>query len=118
MGSENTGSVRTAVNVGWLAAIAWALDRFTQVEVDVSDPTFVAVAVVVAGVFYRLSRVISDRWKWVGYVLFGINTPPQYMLPPPPPPEPDADAGYSLIEVGFLVLALAFAFYIFVLATR
>jgi hypothetical protein len=85
--SETVGTVRTAVN-GTVAATVVAvvlavLNAWRGWELDIDDPLVVLVVVPAAGftlgAIYRLSRVIADRWRWLGYVLFGIPRPPVYV---------------------------------------
>lgn len=84
-GSANIATVRTGWNTTIVIGIAGAISRYTDVDLNVEDPLVVAVLGGAVVVFYRLSRVVADRYTWVGYVLFGNARPPAY---PPAPPAP------------------------------
>lgn len=83
--SANVGTVRTGWNVTIVLIAAGLISRYTDLELDVEDPIVVAVLGGAVTVFYRLSRVISDRYKWIGYVLFGSPRIPAYPAEPPAP---------------------------------
>lgn len=90
--SANVGTVRTGWNATLALIIAAVIGRYTDINVDMEDPIVIAVLGGAITVFYRLSRVISDRYTWVGYVLFGSPRTPSYQAQPsapaplPPPP--------------------------------
>lgn len=86
--SANVGTVRTGWNTTIVLGIAALVSRYTDVDLDIEDPIVVGVLGGAVVVFYRLSRVVADRWKWVGYVLYGTPRTPGYALEPPAPPPP------------------------------
>lgn len=83
--SANVGTVRSAWNTTILLAIAGVVGRFTDLDLNVEDPLVVAAFGASIAVFYRLSRVVCDRWTWIGYVLFGTPRTPAYAAQPPAP---------------------------------
>lgn len=81
---KNTATVRSGWQVGVLSAVVALVYKLTGWEVTIDQllPYAPAIAVV-AGVFYRLSRVLSEKLPWIGYVLFGNKkTPTNYVEPP------------------------------------
>lgn len=93
--SANVGTLRTGWNTSIVLVVAGVLSRYTKVELDVEDPMTVAVLSGAVVVFYRLSRVVADRWTWIGYVLFGSQRAPAYPAVPPAPaplPPPQGEA--------------------------
>lgn len=92
--SANVGTVRTTVNTTIVLVVAGVLSRYTTLDVDLGDPFVVAALSAIIAVFYRLSRVIADRYTWIGYVLFGSPRTPAYAAvapapaPLPPPSSP------------------------------
>lgn len=83
--SANVGTVRSGWNTTIYIAIVGAISRYTELDIDIEDPFVVAVLGGVFAMFYRLSRVVADRWTWVGYVLFGSPRTPSYQAQPPAP---------------------------------
>jgi hypothetical protein len=83
MNDKNVATVRTGWNVGLFTAAAALLYKLTGWVVTVDDLLpFAPVIAIVGGVFYRLSRVISEKVKWLGYILFGnTSTPTNYEKP-------------------------------------
>lgn len=75
---RNIATVRTGVNVGWIAAVAYIAQRFFNVTIDPADPVVLVVAPAVVAFGYRLSAWASDRWPEAGRVLFGYGTTPTY----------------------------------------
>lgn len=88
--SANVGTVRTAWNTTILLAIAGAVSRYTDIDLDVEDPLVVAAIGAALAVFYRASRLLADNYSWIGYLLFGTPRVPGYPpQPPAPAPKPD-----------------------------
>lgn len=83
--SANVGTVRTGWNTSIVLVVAGLVARYTTVDLDIEDPITVGVLSGGILVFYRLSRVISDRYSWVGYVLFGSPRTPSYQAQPSAP---------------------------------
>lgn len=83
MSNENVGAVRTSANMTVLTALCALLAKWRGWTLQVDDllPYTPIILAVTAG-FYRLSRVMADRWPWLGYVLFGIVKKPAYVDPP------------------------------------
>ena len=86
--SANTGTIRVTVNAAIATSVVWAVDRFTDLEVDVSDPRVILGAGAVMAFGYRLSRFVSGRWPGAAWLLFGIGAEPSYESSPLPPPPP------------------------------
>lgn len=83
LSNENVGAVRTSVHMTVLTAICSALAKWRGWTLQVDDLLpYTPLILPVAAAFYRLSRVLSDRWPWLGYVLFGIVKKPAYVDPP------------------------------------
>lgn len=83
LSDATVGTVRTTVNVTWMAVLATALARWTGWDIKVADLLpFTPAILGIGAVFYRLSRLVADRFTWIGYVLFGIPRPPIYVEPP------------------------------------
>lgn len=83
--SANVGTLRTGWNGTLALIVAGVISRYTTLDIDIEDPLFVAGLGGAITVFYRLSRVISDRYTWIGYVLFGSPRTPSYQAQPPAP---------------------------------
>jgi hypothetical protein len=74
----NIATTRTAVNSGALAFVVYLVQRFTDIEIDVTDPVVLAVAPFAIGLFYRLSRLITKKYPALVKVLFGYGEDPHY----------------------------------------
>jgi hypothetical protein len=75
---RNIATLRTGVNVGWIAAAVYVAQRYFNVTIDPADPVVLAVVPAVVAFGYRLSAWASDRWPEAGRVLFGYGTTPTY----------------------------------------
>lgn len=79
-------TLRASLRTGWFAGILTAIlgllnSRFGW-ELTVEDLLpFAPVVAIVAGVVYRASRVLADRWPSIGFVLFGSRQTPTYAAP-------------------------------------
>ena len=110
MKSETVATTRTGVNLLVYLAVAAIAKKITGTDVSDEDllPWMAGLAVVYP-IFYRLALFISEKWKAVGVILFGLNTPPIYKPPAPPVDNavilpPEQDKGYSTVEVLLIVL--------------
>jgi hypothetical protein len=74
----NIATTRTTVNTGALAFVVYLVQRFTDVEVDVTDPVVLAVAPFAVGLFYRVSRFLAAKYPSLVRVLFGYGETPIY----------------------------------------
>ena len=78
-----TDTLRASLRTGWFAGILTAFlgtinARFGwDLTVDDLLP-FAPVVAIIAGVAYRASRVLADRWPSIGFVLFGSTKAPSY----------------------------------------
>lgn len=83
MQDKNVATVRTGWNIGVFSLVAAIIYKFTGWTVTVDDLIpYAPVIAIAGGVFYRLTRVISEKVKWLGYVLFGnTSTPSNYEKP-------------------------------------
>lgn len=78
-----TDTLRASLRTGWFAGILTAIlgtinARFNwDLTVDDLLP-FAPVVAIAAGVAYRASRVLADRWPSIGFVLFGSTKTPTY----------------------------------------
>jgi hypothetical protein len=75
---RNIATVRTGVNVAWVAAAAYVAQRFFDVTIDPTDPVVLVVVPAVVAFVYRLSAWASNRWPTLARVLFGYGTTPTY----------------------------------------
>lgn len=93
--SANVATVRTTVNGTILAVLAAIAAKVFKVKVEAEDLLpYSLIAAPVTAVFYRLSRVATDRWPQIGYVLFGNARPPAYpAVAPAPAPLPPSPGG-------------------------
>lgn len=84
MNDTTTATTRTTVNGTILTALIIAAANVFGWSIEMADlaPFLPVLAAVILG-FYRLSLTLSERWPWVGYVLFGTKKTPTY--PPPAP---------------------------------
>ncbi len=79
---RTTATIRTVTNATVVAAIAWAAERFAPgVDLDLNDPTVIAVVAGITGVVYPLSLEAARRFPVLGHLLFLINEPPTYTKP-------------------------------------
>lgn len=80
MSDKSTATVRTGWNIGLFTAVAAIVYKITGWTITVEDLLpFSPVIAVMGGIFYRLSRLISDKAPWLAYVLFGSpKTPISY----------------------------------------
>ena len=78
MSDVRTATIRTAVPTAWTTLAAWAVARFGFELSDADWQALLLVMPVLAGVGYRLLRVLEDRWPSLGYVLFGSVRTPHY----------------------------------------
>ena len=79
--STNTATLRTGVNTAVFSAIVAVIAKVTGASIRVEDlapwmPLLAPVIGAAAAIFYRLSRVIADKWPSIGYVLFGTKKAP------------------------------------------
>jgi len=79
MNDTTIATVRTGWNTTIFAAFAALVYKLFGWEVKVEDLLpYLPVILPVAAAFYRLSRLISEKLPWIGYVLFGVNRPPSF----------------------------------------
>ena len=89
LSDTNTASVRSGWQVGVFTAGAALLYKLTGWDIKIEDLLpFAPLVGFFAGVFYRFSRVISDKLPWVGYVLFGNRKVPASYVAPEPANDP------------------------------
>lgn len=83
MNDTTTATVRTGWNLGLFSAFAALVYKLTGWTLTVDDLLpFAPFIAIVGGVFYRISRLLSDKVSWLGYVLFGnARTPANYEQP-------------------------------------
>lgn len=67
---------RTTVNSLWLGLLVWLNARY-EWGIDFESPWIILVVGFTAGIVWRLSHLVA-RVKYLGYVLFGIDTAPRY----------------------------------------
>lgn len=92
LSDTNTASVRTGWQAGVFTALVALLYKLTGWKIELEDLLpFAPVAAVAAGIFYRISRVISDKLPWIGYVLFGNRKTPSAYVSPAPANDPVVD---------------------------
>jgi len=77
----NISTKRTAVNVTAITLIVGAVCRIFgwELTLDPTDPVLLVVAPalgVIAGIGYRLSRAVTNKWPTAGWVLFGSGKEP------------------------------------------
>lgn len=114
MKSETVGTVRTTVNMTVLTLIATVIARYTNWSVEVED--LLPYTPLISGavlVFYRLSLYVSQKFTWIGVVLYGINSPPKYVPPAPPldnpiilPPDQGEDGGFVQDNIVWTVVGV------------
>ncbi len=76
---RNTATIRTTVNLTVLTILSSLIFRVFGWEVSVDELAFwTPVIAPVAAIFYRASLVLSEKWPWLGYILFGKVRPPTY----------------------------------------
>lgn len=90
----NVGWTRTTVNAAISGLIAWLIGNTTWFDflgdIDLNDFSVVFAVGIISGVVWRASILVSRLVPLAGWVLFGINKPPDYDEPTPPnPPTPD-----------------------------
>jgi hypothetical protein len=81
MSDMRTATIRTTVPTIWTTLVAWAVARF---GFDLSDADWQVLLLVLpflAGIGYRLLRVVEARWPKLGYILFGSARLPHYDAP-------------------------------------
>ena len=78
MNDTNTATARTGTNVTVAAILGYLLVNVFGRNIDVADPAFILFAGVGATVVYRVSVILADLWPPLGYLFFGIKTPPTY----------------------------------------
>ena len=81
MSDVRTATIRTAVPTAWTTLVAWAVARFGLDLSDADWQVLLLVMPVLAGVGYRLLRVLEARWPSLGFVLFGSVQTPHYGTP-------------------------------------
>lgn len=74
----NRSGARITMNMLIASMLAWVVYRAFGIKVDASDPAFVLLAPVVAGIFYRASRVLSAWKPALGWILFGDGDQPSF----------------------------------------
>lgn len=82
MNDTTTATVRTTVQGTVLTALASLLSRWFGWNITLDDllPLAPLVAFVIA-VFYRLSRMLTERFPILKYILFGVGQAPTYTAP-------------------------------------
>lgn len=81
MSEMRTATIRTTMPTIWTTLVAWAVARF---GLDLSDEDWQVLLLVMpllAGVGYRLLRVVEARYPSLGFVLFGSVQTPHYGTP-------------------------------------
>lgn len=82
MNDLTRASLRTGWFAGILALVLGAVNRYTGLNLKVDDLLPLApLAAVIAGVAYRASRVVADKWPTIGFILFGSTQTPTYTPP-------------------------------------
>lgn len=80
----NVSTKRTAVNFTVITAIVGVIAKVTgwQLTIEPEDLIWLSPIIgVVGGVGYRLSRAITTKWPWVGWVVFGSGKEPAGLRP-------------------------------------
>lgn len=78
MSDVRTATIRTTVPTIWTTLLVWLVARF---GLDLSEQDWqmlLLVLPILAGVGYRLLRVVEARWPKLGFVLFGSARLPHY----------------------------------------
>lgn len=76
---STTGTVRSSTNPAVLTYAVMLLNYVFKWNISLEDLTPFAPAIPVGyGIFYRASLYASNKWKWIGYVLFGKPAEPTY----------------------------------------
>jgi len=78
MNDLNTATTRTGVNTTVAALIGYLSVRLFGWDIDVADPMFIVLAGVGATIVYRVSVILADLWPPLGFLFFGVRTPPKY----------------------------------------
>ena len=83
MNDTTTATVRTGWNLTLFSAVVALVSKLTGWTLTVEDLLpFTPLVGIIGGVFYRFSRVLSEKVSWLGYVLFGSpRTPTNYEKP-------------------------------------
>jgi len=76
--SANTGTIRVGTNTAVIASSVWVIEQFTDLDVDATNPLFIAGAAAVVMFGYRLSRFVAAVKPGLAWVLFGIGDAPKY----------------------------------------
>ena len=78
MSDVRTATIRTTVPTIWTTLLVWIVARF---GLDLSEQDWQVLLLVLpflAGIGYRLLRVVEARWPKLGYILFGSARLPHY----------------------------------------
>lgn len=81
MSDVRTATIRTTLPTIWTTLLVWLVARF---GLDLSEQDWQVLLLVLpflAGIGYRLLRVVEGRWPKLGYVLFGSLRLPHYDAP-------------------------------------
>ena len=78
MTDVRTATIRTTVPTIWTTLVAWAVARFGLNLSDADWQVLLLVLPFLAGLGYRLLRVVEARWPKLGFILFGSAQTPHY----------------------------------------
>lgn len=76
---ENVSTKRTAVNIVVVGYVVYAVNRLFGWDIKLSDTDMLIIMPVIGVVFgigYRLSRLLTNKWAWLGWLLFGSGKEP------------------------------------------
>ena len=74
-----TATVRTTINSAVMALVLYVVSViFPDVEITADNPLIIAVVGVASAVVYTASRWLTDKFPWLGTLLFGVATAPKY----------------------------------------
>lgn len=76
MNDTQIGWTRTTFTAMWTGFVLWLAARLGW-ELDFENPAVILAVGLVGAVVWRLSMVLA-RVKYLGWILFGVNTPPGY----------------------------------------
>ena len=81
MTNVNIATVRTTVNTTVLAAILALIAKLTHWSVTAEDLLpYMPLIIPVVAAFYRVSLLLSQKFAWLGNILYGVPTAPIYPI--------------------------------------
>lgn len=81
--TKDTASLRTGWYIGVVTAVAAGASKLFDWQIEVEDLLpFAPAAAVAAGVAYRAVIVVTGKFPWLGYIVFGNKQQPAGYVTP------------------------------------